>query len=272
MTITVSPSRSENPSPYVDVLVVPPAGVDHFTVTRTAAHRKFKVRGLVNVIAAGGGSIRDHEAGFNVPSTYQAEYFTGGLPTGFSAPAATTLYGLSPGWAWFSDPLDPTSAVKVEFLKGAAGELVRSTPGESLDVPRRSVGLTIPGTRGGLKQVVLDCYTSTRADGEKFDALFGDYDSDSLSIICIRALPETWLPPTLFAFVGSPAKRPLGVDGQRVYWAMQGDETTPPAPAFVTPLLTYQDFTDFYATYAQFTTAYPDYLTASRDYTIAGRG
>lgn len=271
MGVTVSPSRSENPSPYVDVLVEPPAGVDRLTVTRTAGGRKFKVRGLVDVLAADGATIRDHEAGFNVPSVYQAEYFTGGVSSGFSEPASTTLYGLQEGWAWFTDPLDPLSAVKVRLLDGAAAELLRATPGESVGVPRRSVGISLPGTRGGLQQVVLDCYTDTREDAEKLDALFGGYDSDALSILCIRALPETWLPPTLFAFVGSPAKRPIGTSGKILTWGITGDETTPPAPAFVMPLLTYDAFTARYAEYAEFTATYPSYVQASRDYGISGR-
>jgi hypothetical protein len=267
--LTVTPSRVEDPAPFVDVLVESPAG-ERFTVTRQAGGRTLKVRGLVNVLAAGGGSVRDYEAGFGVQSTYSVEYFTGGLSVGFSAPTSTKLQGLEPGWAWFHDPLYPESAVKVRLLKGAAAELLRATPGEFADVPGRSVGFVIPGTRGGLTNVVLDCFTETAAEGERLDALFGGYDSDSLSIICVRATPETGLPPTLFAFVGSPTKRPLGVDGRSATWAISGTETSPPAPSFVMPLLTYDDFTAFYADYASFTAAYPNYLTASRDYSIKG--
>lgn len=77
-------------------------------------------------------------------------------------------------------------------------------------------------------------------------------------------------PRLCFAFVGSPSMRPVGESGQRLLWDLVGEETTPPAPAFVTPLLTYQHFTDFYSTYAEFTAAYPSYLEASRDYTVRG--
>ena len=271
MSLTIDPNWGDKPSPFVDVLVSDiPAGTERFTVTRIVEGRAFKVRGLVDVLAAGGGTIRDHEAPFITPCTYQTEYFMGGLSSGFSTQQTTVLYGLAPGWAWFSDPLNPESAVKVRLVNGAAGTISRPTPGEFMDVPRRSVGFTIPGTRGGVQQVVLDCYTDTRADGLKFDALFGGYDSDALAIVCVRARPETWLPPTLFAFVGSPSKRPVGTEGMELLWDLVGTETTPPAPAFVTPLLTYQHFTDFYATYAAFTAAYPSYLEASRDYTVRG--
>ncbi|MFC5930936.1 hypothetical protein D6T64_12140 [Cryobacterium melibiosiphilum] len=269
MTLIVRATPADRPSPYIDVLVTDPLG-ERFTVTRMCGGRSFKVRGMVNVSSAGGGTIRDHEAGFDVPSTYRVEYFTSGASVGFSETATGTLYGLEPGWAWFSDPLNPESAVKVRLLNGAASALSRSTPAELLEVPRRSVGFTLPGTRGGLKQVVLDCYTETREDGERFDALFGGYDSDALSIVCVRASPETWLPPTLFAFVGSPVAHPVGQRGDALTWSLSGDETSPPAPAFVTPLLEYDDFTAWFATYDEFEASYPDYLTAQSDYSVRG--
>jgi hypothetical protein len=271
MGVTLTPSWSSRPAPFVEILVDGiPAGVDSFTVYRKVGGRTFPVRGMVKALAAGGASQRDYEAPFNVRMTYLAEWFTDGLSVGFSEPVTTTLYGLEEVWAWFHNPLDPQSSVKVRLLLGAAAQIVRNTDGTVLSIPGRSVGLTLPGTRGGVKQVVLDCYTDTKEDTEKFDALFGGYDDDALSIVCVRALPETWLPPTLFAFVASPVKRPLGNQGQRATWGVTGDETVPPAPAFITPLLTYQHFTDFYAAYDQFTAAYPTYLDASRDYSIVG--
>lgn len=269
MGVSVAVSDSVLPAPSVEILVDDiPAGVDTFTVTRTAAGRTFRVRGLVGALAAGGASQRDYEAPFEVPLTYQAEWFTAGLSVGFSDPTTITLPGLDAGRAWFHDPLTPDSSVCVQLLNGAAAEIVRSSESDSLSVPRRSVGFVLPGTRGGVSGVVLDSYTETREDSERFDALFGGYDSDSLSIVCVRTLPETWLPPTLFAYVGSPAQRPLGTDGESVYWALTGDETTPPAPAFITPLLTYADFTAFYDSYADFADSYGTYLDASRDYGI----
>lgn len=269
MTLTVRAVPTTSKPPYIDVLVTSPLG-ERFTVTRTCAGRTFKVRGLVNVSSSGGGTVRDHEAGFDVVSTYRVEYFTAGVSIGFSETATANLRRIELGSAWFSDPLSPESAVKVRLLNGAASELSRSTPGLMVEVPRRSVGFSLPGTRGGLRDVVLDCYTETRGDGERFDALFGGYDSDALSIVCVRASPETWLPPTLFAFVGSPTKRPVGYRGDSLKWSLSGDETAPPAPAFVTPLLTYDDFTEWYAAYAEFTSSYPDYLTAQSDYSVRG--
>lgn len=268
----VTPFPTGSPSPFIDVLVdVIPDGVIRVTVWRVVGRRRFKVRGLVNVLATGGVSGRDYEAPFDVESVYQVEYFdAAGLTLGFSDTASATLTGLAVNEAIFHDPLDPASAVRVTMMSGAARSIVRGTDSDVARVPGRSVGLVFPGTRSGVQGVVLDCYTATRADGVRFDALFGGYDSDALSIVCVRTKPELWLPPTLFAFVGSPTLQPIASDGERVKWVLTGDETVPPTPAVITPLLTYDDFTAFYASYDAFTNAYPDYLTASRDYTVKG--
>jgi len=269
--ITLTPNWGSRP-PFVDVLIEDiPEGVATFSVRRTVEGRTMDVRGLVKQVAVGGASQRDYEAPFFLDLTYAAEWFAAdGSSIGFSEPVTTKLYGLSPGTAWFADPLDPENAVLVSFVQGAGSAISRETEGNQFDVPGRSVGFTLPGTRGGVKAVVLDCYTERRVDGQALDALFGGYDSDALSIICIRSRPEMWMPPTFFAFVGSPTKKPVAWDGQSLLWSIAGNEVAPPAPAFIKPLLTYQDFTDFYATYQQFTDSYPDYLTASRDYSIKG--
>lgn len=260
------------PSPFIDVLVdVIPDGVIRVTVWRVVGRRRFKVRGLVNVLATDGVSGRDYEAPFGVESVYQVEYFdAAGLILGYSDTATATLTGLAVNEAIFHDPLDPASAVRVTMMRGAAGSIVRGTDSDTAKVPGRSVGLVFPGTRSGVQGVVLDCYTATRADGVRFDALFGGYDSDALSIVCVRTRPEMWLPSTLFAFVGAPGLQPIGSDGERVKWVLTGDETVPPTPAVITPLLTYDDFEAFYMSYDGFTAAYPDYLTASRDYSVIG--
>lgn len=271
MGLTLVPNWVASPAPFVDVLLEDiPAGVDTFRVRRTADRRTQLVRGMVDLPNLGGASKRDFEAPFGRPVTYQAEYFTAGISTGFSAAVSTSLYGLTGSWAWFHDPLDPRTAVKVRLLRDAAGELTRGIDSSAFAVPGRSVGITMPGMRGGLQKVVLDCFTETREEAEKLDALFGAYDDENaLAIICVRSLPETWLPGTLFAFVGAPTLRRVDSLGKKAKWGLVGDETTAPAPAFITPLLTYADFTAFYDTYADFTAAYPDYLTASRDYSIA---
>lgn len=270
MTVTVTATPDGAPMPFVDVLVEDiPVEADTFTTWRTVDGRKFAVRSLVKSLAVGGASARDFEAPFSAESSYRAEYFdASGVSIGFSDPATATLSGLKPNQAWFHNPLDPSSGVLVTILSGFAGQIVRGTDADVASIPGRSVGLTFPGTRGGVQGVVLDCYTSTRDDSKRFDALFGGYDSDALSIVCVRARPETWLTPTLFAYVGKPGLNPVGYDGEAVRWGLTGDETVPPTPAVITPLLTYADFTAFYSTYADFTSSYATYLEASRDYTV----
>lgn len=272
MTISVTAFPAGTPRPFVEVVVDSvPVGTVRLTVWRVVKGRRFKVRGMVNSLAAGGVTERDYECPFMVEASYQAEFFDAlGLPLGYSETVTATLTGLGADEAWIHNPLDPSSAVKVRMLAGAAAEITRSTAATTALIPGRSVGLSFPGTRTGVTGVALDCYTATRDDGERFDALFGGYDSDALSIVCVCTRPEMWLPPTLFAFVSKPGMRPNRSGGEDLQWVFTGDETTPPTPAVITPLLTYDDFTAFYSTYVAFTAAYPDYLTASRDYSVIG--
>jgi len=273
VTFTVTAVPDGTPRPYVEVTVdsVPAPRV---TVWRVSGGRRFKVRGLVNVISTDGVTGRDYEAGFFVPVGYQMEYFdASGMSTGYSdtvSVASVGLTGIQPWEAWFHNPLDPSGAVKVDLYGSAAQQLTRGTDATTAFVPGRSVGVTFPGTRRGLQQVVLDCRTHTVEDAQKLDTILGAYDSDALSIVCVCAHPQSWLPPTLFAFVGSSSLQPFGVEYGEVLWGLTGDETAPPTPAVITPLLTYDDFTAFYASYDAFTAAYPDYLTASRDYSVKG--
>lgn len=269
-TLTVTAAPSGSPAPFVDVLVEDlPAGTERFTVWRVAAGRRFKVRSLVNVDAVDGGTARDFEAPFGVESGYQVELFdVNGNTSGYSDMAYATLTGLGENEAWLHDPLDPAGSLKVLVVAGTAKTLRRDASMDVLQVPSRSVGIGFPSTRGGVAAPLV-CATQTRADGESFDALFGGYDSDALSIVCVRSRKETWLPPTLFAF-GVPELAPFGFDGETVVWSVPLQEVAPPTPAVVTPLLTYDHFTAYYATYDDFTAAYPDYITASRDYSLAG--
>lgn len=275
MTLSVAAvPESAADAPFVDVLVSGfPVGTVSFTVRRRAAGRTFPVRGLTRSTAAGAATVRDYEAGLDVELTYRTEFFdVEGLSIGFDSPVTVTLPSVVDAWgdsaAWFHDPLDPTTSVKVSLLGGAGHPIARPVPADVGYVSGRSVGIVLPGTRQGVRGLTLDCETETREDGDRFDALFGGYDSDALGVVCVRTRPRTRFPSTLFAFVGEPVKFGRDYSTWALVWQMEGDEVAPPVPAVIVPLLTYQDHTDFYSTYAEFAAAYPDYITATRDYAV----
>lgn len=275
LSVTAVP-ETEFDAPFVDVLVSEfPVGTVSLSVRRTAGGRTFPVRGLTRSTAAGAASVRDYEAGLDVASTYRTEFFdVEGLSIGFDSPVTVTLASVADVWgdsvAWFHDPLDPSTSVKVSLLGGAGHGISRPIPADVGFVSGRSVGVVFPGTRQGVQRLTLDCVTESREDGDRFDALFGRYDSDALGVVCVRTRPRTRFPSTLFAFVGSPVGQARDYDSWALNWFMEGDEVVPPVPAVVVPLLTYADFTAYYATYQDFTDSYPDYITATRDYSVKG--
>ncbi|WP_382307274.1 hypothetical protein [Herbiconiux sp. UC225_62] len=260
------------PAPYVDLLITGPAPVGAATVTvsRTSEGRTFKVRGMVDLDVNSELTRRDYEAPFDREMTYLAQYFDGGgNAVGYSEQASVRLPALTRGTAWWHNPLDPESAVRVMMGPNAASELTREIESELLRVRNRSVGVMIGGVRQGLTKIPLDCITLTPGESARFDALFGGYDRIVTGVVCIRPSGVIPLPGVLFANVSAPTQQPYNRK-QRVDpssdWPLVGDEVAPPAPAIVRALLTYQDFEDFYSSYAEFEAAYPSYQEASRDY------
>lgn len=278
-TITLAPGIDSVGRPYMDVLVGSfDAGVAFATVYRTVKGRQFQVRGLFQVPTTGIVTTQDYEAPFGVAAAYQVQQYDSSMnPVSLSAIATATVPRLSsPLYAWIHNPLDPSTAVRVWMMSQVAQQLSRPSTIETFQIPGRSVGVALHSTRGGLTGAVLDCYCETDADVDKFDALFGAYDSDQSPILCIRTDPDLRLPPTLFAVVASPVQNPFTDDAAGGgWWTLTGDETSPPVSAFVVALLSYADFTAFYGStgtddYAAFTAAYVDYATAQRDYSIEG--
>lgn len=265
---------SGTPAPYVDVLVdTIDVGVSFVTVWRTVGTRAMRVRGLVNVSSGSAVTTRDFEAPFGVTISYRVEQFDGsGNFVSFSASATTTLANPLPSRAWVHNPLDPSTAVEVTMLSTAVPDLRRRSDVDLFRIPGRSVGVVIAGTRRGVENIILDCAVESFAEADRFDALFGDYDSDTIPILCVRTRPEMRLPPTLFAVVADPQQIPGNnrFGGEYTEWALNGDEVAPPTEAIIVALLDYADFTAFYATYAAFTAAYLDYTAATKDYSIAG--
>jgi len=277
VTTTLTAFPAGTPAPYVLVEIDDvPAAAATVTVWRSVGGRQWRVRGMIR-IAADGASGLDFEAPFGVEMAYRVEHFdASGAFIGWSDPEVVTLTGLAGSHAWAHNPLDPTTSVQVTMMRDAARSLVRPIPVKKIQIPKRSVAVTLLGTRQGLSGVRLDCYSESLENADRFDALFGGYDDSTVAIVCFRADPAMRLPPTLFVTVAEPEQIPytyLGNDS--VKWRLQGDEASPPAEALVVALLEYADFTAFYSEapygdYAAFTAAYADYTQASRDYSISG--
>lgn len=272
-TITLTAESSGSIAPYIDVLGESfPVDAVTTTAWRTADGRSFRVRGLVRVSTSGTVTIRDFEAPIGVESSYRFEHFdVNGDRISWSDSETAQLDAGEVGDAWFHNPFDPTTSVRVSMAFDAAQVLTRPTDLEKFKPKGRSLPVIVSRPRRGVESVALNCSTATADDEARLDALFGDYDDATVPVICVRAHPWMRLPPTLFATVDAPARRPYDarVGGENVDWFMIADEAAPPVEAAITALLDYADFTAYYASYAAFTAAYVDYREAQRDYSIA---
>jgi hypothetical protein len=276
VTLTAGTSPAANDAPYVDVLVSSiDAGISTVTVWRTIKGRELRVRGMVALSAAGSVTALDFEAAPGFLASYRVQQFdAGGNFVSWSTPVTITPPANSdPRVAWFHNPLDPTTSVKVLMTLGAGSTIARPLDMEILRPKGRSAGVALFGVRQGVTGVPLDCVTLTEADADLFDALWGGYDDLTvIPIICVRLPKQMRVPSPLFALVASPQQMPLDFShaGTLTQWALTGDEISPPPEAIIVALLDYADFTAFYTDYAAFTAAYVDYQTATRDYSIAG--
>ncbi|TFD74738.1 hypothetical protein [Cryobacterium fucosi] len=256
--------------PRVEVLVqdLPPGTI---TITRFSDARSFPVRGGVKVASASGVTVLDVEVPEGITAGYQAQMFApDGTPIGFSTTTATTMpiTGI-----YISQPLDPTLFAKVNMDDDSAASLVRGFDGAVVYTDGATVGRWVGGRRKGLSGVILNMETSTVADADEIQSMFGTYSTDQLPVLCIRTPPGFGrIPRTLFLAVQDPEEidRSVRFGGSLVAFALKGDEVLPPAPGLSKSLLRYNDTDLFYPTYSAIDAAYGTYLARDRDYSKAG--
>lgn len=241
------------------------------TVFRIGTDRTYRVRGLVNVAAAGGFGGIDTEAPFNVPVTYRAEMFdSDGVSLGFTD--STTVVLEFTGTV-IQQPIDPARAVSVTVAAGSAAELVRPFDGDLVRPIGRSVPVYVGRGRTGLQDFTFDAITDTIEQAAAMQSVFGGYGGDEqLPVVCIRSSLPLGFSAPLFAAVLKPTQ--VAIDamhgGYASLWHLAGDEVAPPVEAIVRALLSYQDVEDAFASYADIETGYLTYLDVETDYDLAG--
>lgn len=259
------------PVPRAELLFATvPASTERATVYRITGTRQFRVRGAINIYAAGGFSLPDTEIPFNVTVTYRAEFFN----------AAGTSLGFSDGTdalcevfeTWIHLPTDPSRNAIIDPLPEFGAELTRPFNGSVVYPLGRSEGVFIGSGRKGLTDVSLDSATDSLTQADSLTSVFGEHGNPSIPVVCIRTQPIWRLPMPLFAAVLAPSERRLtvGLGGEVIYWRMRGDEVSPPVEALVMALLRYSDIEAISATYSGLEAAYLTYLGIESDYSKAG--
>jgi hypothetical protein len=270
---TITPYFDADPCPRAEVLFTSlAAGTASVTVYRSAGGREHQMRGGVNADVAGALTRIDTEIPFGVEVSYRAEMFnSSGVSLGFTDSGTVTMHVYE---TWLHNPLDPHGAASVIMALGAAKSLSRPVDGETVHPLGRKVGVVVSGTRRGISDATLDCYTETDADTDKVAAMVGDYDSNTVPVLCFRigASMKMRLPRPFFAAVLDPREEEADLyqGGQFMVWRMQGSEVAPPTPALFIPLLTRADINAFYATRAAVKANHLTRLSVNRAYNLIG--
>lgn len=271
---TLTAYTDANPGPRVLVTFSSVAPTcQTINVYRVQEGRQYKVRGGLNLFAAGGAAVMDNEAGFGVPLTYQAEMFTSsGVSLGFTDTATTTLPVTK---SWVHQPLSPTLAIPVRVFIGTASAVMRGTPGETLTPEGATVSTRIGGQRLGIQNLPLSFRANSAADADEFLQMFGSYSTDFPAVVCLRTPPPARLPRTLF--LGSSAQSPstgpvetAQANFTFISFAWTVDEVQPPAPGLVIPTLRRKDIDAAFPTRAARAAAYATRLARDSDYSKAG--
>lgn len=234
---------------------------------RFSENRTWLVRGGVDVPP--GSAALDFEVPFNTLSTYRAEMFdASGQSLGFTDTSSTEVEYEG---TVVHQPLAPTLWAPMTILDGSGGTLVRPTPGEMTWVEGATTGRWIGSRRRGLVGTPISLGAESISDADRFQFMLSSYTTQQLGILCIRTSEGIRWPRTFFAR-GEFAEVDWDVryGGEYIIFEASADEAEPPYPGITTPLLSYSDMSEAFATYTALSAAIPTYTQSSRSYEYAG--
>lgn len=269
---TLTAYTDASPCPRVEVFFPSFAvGTATVTVYRLAGGQERQVRGAVNAPTGGTLTRIDFEVPFNLSATYRAEQFdAAGISLGFTPSDSITLAITD---TWMHNPLNPDGAARIEFGADSAAKIVRPNPGSVSRPLGRRVGVVISEPRQGVTGLRVDVRTTSDADANAVQAMFGD--SGMPPVVCIR-LGSTYsamrVPQPLFLSTLSVAELDVTQQwgGGEIAHQIEGDEVAPPIPGLFIPLLTRADLNVSFATRAALNAGGLTRADINRRYDLAG--
>lgn len=247
------------------------AGAVRVNVQAVVEGRTFKVRGGVDLFAAGGAVVMDYEVPLGVPVSYRAEMFdAAGASLGWTdATQVTVDAGFTrPGMVWVSQPLYPAGAVRVDLLVDAAASISRPPVGDVEWAEGARVGMHVGTGRRGVDGVPLPFLVSV-ADADRVQGMLGGYATDYPAVLLFRTGPGVRLPALLFGSVHTLEEIPRASAGV-VEFRCAVTEVQPPFPGLVAPSLRRADIDKAYGTRNARAAAYATRLARDADYSKAG--
>lgn len=240
---TLTPYVDAAPCPRVEVFFPSfTAGTASVTVYRLAEGTEQQMRGAVGAPTGGTLTRIDFEAPFNRLVSYRAEQFdAAGQSLGFTPTASVTVVSVT---SWMHNPLNPDGAARIQLGGDSARSVVRPTPGVVSRPKGRRVGVVLSEPRQGVTGLQLDVRTSTEADADAVQAMFGG--SGMPPVVCIRLGSDYGVmrvPQPLFLSTLSVAELDINYQwgGGEISHQIEGDEVDPPIPGLFVPLLTRAD-------------------------------
>ena len=231
---TVTVSSTMDPQPRARVLFDEgefDAAAVTATVLQISGDGERDVRDGLRLSVSGGILVTDYEIPPGLDVTYRArQYDINGAEIGLTD-SATVRVDIPVGWAVFSDPLAPKSAVLVECLQGFGQELSRSR-----DVSLYQAGpntIALMGSLSGLQSVRLRMVTQSVEVQKSLAAVL------AAGSILVRTMPPMPIASTFYCVVPNPRRIPKGFDGTLDDWDVVAHEVARATIGVISPVFTY---------------------------------
>lgn len=251
-----------------------PAGTDAITLWWSSEDRSDVVPGAIKRAVTGSFGHLDVEAGFDVPTRYEAECFADGQSLGRVSLGSVTLpWTGDPDGCLVQQPLNPYLHAQVVNMDGSWPSLTREAPGEVV----RTQGAVYPsvvsyGPRQAAQDVSIVFGAPTREVAAQVRATLGTPDQPQLPVWLVRS-HQGILPRRFYAHVRSLKETDLDIHDALEQWAEFSStvvEVARPAPGLQVSVLSYDDLDVSYPDYTARDAAYDSYDAMDTDWSLAG--
>lgn len=250
-----------------------PEGTDTITLWWSSEGRSDTVPGAILRPLTGSFGHLDVEAGFDVPTAYEAECFSGGQSLGRVTLGSAVLPWVGePNGCIVQQPLNPYLNARVTNLLGSWPSLSYEAPGELV----RTQGAMYPslvgfGPRQAAQDVPIDFGAPTREIASQVRATLGTQDQPQLPVWLIRT-HQGLLPRRFYGHVQTLTEVDVNLRAGKEWSRFQSvvTEVARPAPGLQISPLSYDDLDVSYADYDARDAAYDSYDAMDTDWSLAG--
>ena len=267
-------SKSDGGPPSVVLTIYSVPGTKRVQVRRTVDGEESIVQGMRDALVSELGVLEDYAAPVNRPILYTV-YIDG-------SPVSSVTARVDSDTAWLQDPLNPVSAIPVEWKKLKPGALLLDSDAISeasyaaASTSVQVMGARYPHVYSGTRAAATGVSISMWSDDEITESGFREMVADA-PVLLFRPLPEHRLLPGVCYVSGEVQEKQVTVRlGQNLtHWTVAGQLVQPVLQPVTSGYKTYDDVQDLLGgyTYAsvQASASSTIYLDWQRDPTIFTR-